>query len=675
MSEPEDVLLDGAHLASGIAASLWNRRRTGPAILELTEVRTRLELLIAALFTDPPGIVAAQAPARPTPMARWVRRIPRHMVELRALPSTDGSRLRLPLSVDATNGRDEAVAFYRLLSVEQAQRAGRGTPDLLPSIDDQLVRDLYWLAEAAVVDVRVARQLPGWATDLDDARARALRERAEIARLTRTERAVERLLRDLLGSPALTPPDPLRWALDDSASPARSLSWARNTADELRTPDVRYRGLPAVPLWGVAEAPGSESRARMSAPRGDPGEDTKPNPERVGAMSRRPRVREELENEDDDSSGMWAVQLDDPQEHVEDPMGLQRPTDRDEEADSDDLADSLSELPEARLVAVPGSPSELLVSPDPPDRRAAWQTPEAQGVGVLYPEWDWSQEAYRPRYAVVRIGPAPAGDPKWGEAVLAEHATEVRRIRRTFERLRPRRVRLRRQVDGPDLDLGAWVSAWATARAGGGFDDRLYESVRPHRRALAISLLIDVSGSTDSWVAGTRRIIDVAKEALLLVCEGLDALGDRYNVLAFSGEGPRGVSVTTVKSFDDTERSLVHRRIAALHPDRYTRLGAAIRHTTALLDQEAAEHRLLLVLSDGKPNDTDQYEGRYGIEDARQAVAEARLQGMHPFCLTIDRQAPAYLPRLFGPGGFGMLHDPVRLPGVLVEVVQRLIRT
>ena len=254
------------------------------------------------------------------------------------------------------------------------------------------------------------------------------------------------------------------------------------------------------------------------------------------------------------------------------------------------------------------------------------------------------------------------------------HAREIEQVRRRFERLRPRRVRLSRQPDGPDIDLGALVTAYADQRAGGAADDRLYESIRPARRDLAVSLLVDVSGSTDSWVTGERRIVDVEKEALLLVCEALDALGDRYNVLAFSGEGPEAVAVSTVKGFSEPNGTPVRRRIAALEPYRYTRLGAALRHATALLCREAASHRLLLVLSDGKPNDVDLYEGRYGIEDSRQALVEARLQAVQSFCITVDRHAPAYLPRIFGPGAYSVLSRAERLPQVLVEVVRRLLR-
>src|SRR5690606_21941919 len=100
---------------------------------------------------------------------------------------------------------------------------------------------------------------------------------------------------------------------------------------------------------------------------------------------------------------------------------------------------------------------------------------------------------------------------------------------------------------------------------------------------------------------------------------------------------------------------------AGLEPENYTRAGAAIRHATAALMQQPAEHRLLMLLSDGKPNDADRYDGVYGVEDMRQAVTEARLQGVFPFCLTVDQPAPAYLPKVFGPQHYALLSAPERL--------------
>ena len=114
-------------------------------------------------------------------------------------------------------------------------------------------------------------------------------------------------------------------------------------------------------------------------------------------------------------------------------------------------------------------------------------------------------------------------------------------------------------------------------------------------------------------------------------------------------------------------------RIAALEPESYTRAGAALRHASTLLMQKPARHRLLLLLSDGKPNDVDEYEGAYGIEDMQQAVVEARLQGIFPFCLTVDRQAAGYLPRIFGAGHYALLPRPELLPTALLEWLKHFI--
>lgn len=675
MSEPEDVILDGAYLATGFVASLWSRRRAVPEEVALAEVRPRLELLVAALYGKAPPITVAEPPARPTLFGRWARGIPRHLVDLRALASTDGTRLRLPRTLEALDGEEAAFREYRLLAVQQAARLGRGTPTPLREIgDDRLVRDLYLLAEAAAVDRGLAAELPGWVPQLCAARAAALAGRGALKRPTEPEQAVERLVRILLAAHPAEVPEEFRVSGDPPGTPAESLVWAADRAAEIRALAGRYRGVPLVGLWGRVDPPGAEAVVHGRGGAGPDDEAKMPSPERVRTMQRRPRIREEREGEEDAQMGMWMIQTDDPQEHVEDPMGLQRPTDRDDEADPGDLADSLSELAEARLVPVPGSPTEVLACEDPPERRAEWHDGMPRRVGIAYPEWDWRIEAYHTGRAVVRLGEAPLGERRWADEVLSRRAREIEQVRRHFERLRPRRVRLGRQPDGDDIDLDAYVTAYTDRRAGGAVDDRLYEAVRHERRDLAITLLVDVSGSTDSWVTGQRRIVDVEKEALLLVCEALDALGDRYNVLAFSGEGPDSVSIATVKDFEERNGGAVRRRIAGLEPDRYTRIGAALRHATALLCREAAAHRLLLVLSDGKPNDVDLYEGRYGIEDARQAIAEARLQAVHTFCLTVDRHAPTYLQRIFGPGGYSILRDATRLPQVLIDVMRQLLK-
>jgi nitric oxide reductase NorD protein len=360
-------------------------------------------------------------------------------------------------------------------------------------------------------------------------------------------------------------------------------------------------------------------------------------------------------------------------------MGLQRPTDRDDTSAAEDFADALSELPEARLVSTPGKPKEVLISDDPPDAQAQrakreladkpGQAPEQRH----YPEWDWRLGAYRKPGATVLLLPAPSGSQKWVDDTLEARRGMLHEIRRRFELLRAQRTRVRQQLDGDDLDLQAYTDSYADFRAGLPLAQRLYQTERRSRRDMAVMLLVDVSGSTDGWIAADRRVIDVEREALLLVCIALDGMDDPYSVLAFSGEGPQAVVVRSVKRFDERYDNAVAQRIAGLEPEHYTRAGAALRHASALLMTQPAEHLLLLLLSDGKPNDIDDYEGRYGVEDLRQAVTEARLQGISPFCLTIDRQAAGYLSAVFGPNHYALLPRPELLPGVLLDWLRKLV--
>jgi nitric oxide reductase NorD protein len=395
---------------------------------------------------------------------------------------------------------------------------------------------------------------------------------------------------------------------------------------------------------------------------------------RIFTLLRRPRARVAQEGEDDPASGTWIVRADDPQEKAEDAHGLARPSDRNADADAGELADALSELPELRVVRTQQPVSETLVSESPLRRVAAEQHAQAHS-GIVYPEWDWRTKSYRPRGAIVRSCVAATGDPAWATSVLLRHAALVRAVRRDFERLRSRHSARFRQPHGSELDVDGYIVARADARGTGSMSDRYYIDARPHRRDVAIALLLDASASTDSWVASDRRVIDVEKEAMLVVCEALRILGDPHAALAFSGEGPERVELREVVGFGDVAGvETVRARIAALEPDGFTRLGAALRHASAMLSRQTAHRRLLLLLSDGRPNDVDVYEGRYGIEDTRAAVMEGRRRGVHCFCLTVDREAPQYAPHIFGAPYLAVLPRADRLPGVLLALLRRLIR-
>jgi nitric oxide reductase NorD protein len=396
-------------------------------------------------------------------------------------------------------------------------------------------------------------------------------------------------------------------------------------------------------------------------------------PARSVNLSRRPRARAAAEDEDDEETGAWMIQTSQPAEHVEDAMGLQRPVDKEPDEDLQGAGESIADLDELRLVSTPGSPREVLAAEDELGVRGTrTPSPAAAHAGsrLAYPEWDYTINAYRERAALVRTLPAQEGSATWVENILAQHRSTLTQVRRRFEAMRSRRSVQHGEPEGDDIDLEAFVGAYGDRRARLPRNDRVYVTHRPARRDFALMFLIDMSGSTEAWVGGDKRIIDLEKEALVIVCTALDALRVRFAIQAFSGYGPSDVRVHDVKDFTERFDRRVARRVAALEPDEFTRTGAALRHASATLLREPAYRRLMLMLSDGKPNDCDQYEGRYGFEDARQALAESRLQGIAPFCVTVDRQATRHLSSLFGPGNYTIVRDPQRLSAALLEWLQ-----
>jgi nitric oxide reductase NorD protein len=293
--------------------------------------------------------------------------------------------------------------------------------------------------------------------------------------------------------------------------------------------------------------------------------------------------------------------------------------------------------------------------------------------GVPYHEWDEYAHRLRDHGATVSCSVAANGDATWAEAILREHAPLVREVRDRFAPFRAQRLRLRRQRSGDELDLDACVEALVDRQIGRAPSDRLYQMVRPGRQSVAFALLVDASGSTATKLADGRTVLDVERMTLLLAGEALATLGDPYAMLAFSGSGRHGVRMRTIKGFDEHHASTVHGRIAALEPRENTRLGAAVRHATAVLRAQSAQRRVLLLLSDGQPNDVDFYQGSYAIEDSRHALNEARVDGVVPFCLTVEQDERDYLPHLFGQTGYRVISRPEQLPQALLAVVKGML--
>jgi len=293
------------------------------------------------------------------------------------------------------------------------------------------------------------------------------------------------------------------------------------------------------------------------------------------------------------------------------------------------------------------------------------------GPGIPLPEWDYRKNVMLDKHCCLQ--PMVAQDA--GQAALPEElAATAKKLRGQFAALAPQRRWLKAQPDGSELDVDACVRNHADRSSGHTPESGGYLAQARCERDLACLLLADLSMSTDAWISDTHRIVDVIRDSLLLFSEALTATGDRFGIYGFSSLRRRNVRFHLLKDFNGRYDAAARARILAIKPGFYTRMGAAIRQSAAILGEQPAARRLLLIITDGKPNDLDLYDSRYGIEDTRMAVHEARRLGLTPFCVTIDREAGSYLPYLFGPAGFCVIRKPEELPKRLPLLYVQLTR-
>lgn len=332
----------------------------------------------------------------------------------------------------------------------------------------------------------------------------------------------------------------------------------------------------------------------------------------------------------------------------------------------DSILQDLGEIPEEYLVAAGdgGYRQNQRSEQDPAD---VWKGTYHEEGAFFYNEWDCKRRHYRKNWCVLRELDVHPGSAGFVGSTLAKYAPQVAQLKRTFELLRGEDRLLKKQPYGDDIDLEAVIAAYADMKSGMELSDRLF--VRRHKaeRDLAVMFMVDMSGSTKGWIN------DAEREALVMLCEALEVLGDRYAIYGFSGITRKRCEIFRIKRFDEVYDAAVQSRIAGISPQDYTRMGVAIRHLTLLLTRVEARTKLLITLSDGKPDDySDNYRGEYGIEDTRQALIEAHRAGIKPFCITIDREARDYLPYMYGPVNWTLVDDVARLPLKVSDIYRRL---
>jgi nitric oxide reductase NorD protein len=323
--------------------------------------------------------------------------------------------------------------------------------------------------------------------------------------------------------------------------------------------------------------------------------------------------------------------------------------------------------PEYLVPAGDGEYAPALYQDQEADPDAVWQGTYHEEGALFYPEWDMGRQHYRKNWCVMREKDVKPVFDDFPRRTLDKYAPLVKQLRHRFEAMRDENRLLKRQTQGDEVDLDALVEALADARDGSEMSDRLFMHMHRAERNIAVAFMVDMSGSTRGWINEAER------EALILLCEALERLGDRYAIYGFSGITRKRCELFRIKTFAEPYNEEVKARISGIAPQEYTRMGFAIRHLSKLLNGVEARTRMLVTLSDGRPDDYfDAYRSPYGIEDTRMALLEARRSGIHPFCITIDKDARDYLPHMYGGARYVILDDVAQLPAKVADIYRRL---
>jgi nitric oxide reductase NorD protein len=602
---------------------LWDKLITRTAYrghpdarVELKEMEKIAPVFFRALGGDAGLNVRAGTATAHGARRRWLERIA-GIGEKVELAWTDESTLHLPASIDYYPQRDQNRELYLWLIALAAH-------DVAPQAG--------WIVRNQRAALATMEALPGLAARYRKLVEMELARRPDPAKLTEDEAAAENTISKALREPGSV----------DAFMPGR-------------------RPPAPVPLWLHPEPPVTLGAQRAPG-KGEPQQPEGGKQDKDAEQRRRRAENVEMPKPENpfilpfraESVMTWA-------EYVK----VNRSLDEDDNDDAAKAANDLDHL----SVAHDGNTTASRIRFDL-DLPAEADDDLVLSGGILLPEWHYRKQQLQPDHCRLQVMVARDAQPCDLPVALRNTA---RRLRSQFQALTPQRSRLRAQPSGSDLDLDACVRYAAEKTSGVPVTEPgLYIDSRNNQRDLSCLLLADLSLSTDTWVNNSARVIDVIRDSMLLFGEALSATGDRFALYGFSSVRRDNVRYHLLKGFEERYGSTIRGRLVAIKPGFYTRMGAAIRHSADILSKQKSARRLLLILTDGKPNDLDKYEGRYGIEDTRMAIHEARRLGLTPFCVTIDEKAGDYLPHLFGASGYVVVRDAAMLPQVLPRLYVQL---
>jgi len=298
------------------------------------------------------------------------------------------------------------------------------------------------------------------------------------------------------------------------------------------------------------------------------------------------------------------------------------------------------------------------------------ESASAAGHHIPYDEWDCFKKQYKRGYSKVFPLRQTAQDAEYCRHALATHRLLLEQLRRMLTAINNKWAKQKRQWHGDEVDTDRVTDRYAEMLAGRTPSDDIYIAGRKKEKDLSILLLLDLSLSSDSYAAG-NRVIDISKQTAILFGEILDEFGIDFSICGFYSQTRNYTAYLTLKDFDEKWKT-AKRAVGAPRPEGYTRIGPALRHAGALLQSRPANNRWIVLLSDGKPNDFDRYEGRYGIGDVKQALRELSAGKVNTYALAIEAAARYYLPQMFGHDHYEILSSPNALLTKLIRLYERI---
>lgn len=293
-----------------------------------------------------------------------------------------------------------------------------------------------------------------------------------------------------------------------------------------------------------------------------------------------------------------------------------------------------------------------------------------KGFHLSYDEWDYHKKTYKPGFCKVYPKTQLKKDTAYYQNTISKNASTLLGLRKMLTSVNNKMQQQRRQSQGNEFDIDALTDLYTDVHARKTPSENIYLSTKKKEKDLSILLLLDVSLSSDGYAAN-NRVIDVEKEVSILFGEILSEFNIDFSIDSFFSKTRNYSTYLTLKEFDESWQ-VGKERIGAVEPQGYTRIGAALRHAGARLDQRKTKNKWVILISDGKPNDYDRYEGKYGIQDIKQALRELNERQIHSYALAIEAQAKYYLPQMFGQNHYQILTTPVELLSSLVKLYERI---